>query len=83
MFHVSYIKHLLKKNPEIVRRWVNEVQEAVSSDHPMVQVRTMMILMFQMLILLWMNVSVPCYHRTLPYPENGPFGRVETGSKVQ
>uniref|UniRef100_A0A8R1TKQ9 Coatomer subunit gamma n=1 Tax=Onchocerca volvulus TaxID=6282 RepID=A0A8R1TKQ9_ONCVO len=29
--------HLLRKNPEVVRRWVNEVQEAVSSDNNMVQ----------------------------------------------
>ena len=29
--------HLLKKNPEVIRRWVNEVQEAVSSDNYMVQ----------------------------------------------
>lgn len=24
--------HLLRNNPEVVRRWANEVQEAVSSD---------------------------------------------------
>ncbi|VDD86241.1 unnamed protein product [Enterobius vermicularis] len=29
--------HLLKKNPEVVRRWANEVQEAVSSESNMVQ----------------------------------------------
>ncbi|EFO21327.1 coatomer gamma subunit [Loa loa] len=29
--------HLLRKNPEVVRRWANEVQEAVSSDSNMVQ----------------------------------------------
>lgn len=29
--------HLLKKNPEVVRRWANEVQEAVSSENGMVQ----------------------------------------------
>ncbi|VDN21078.1 unnamed protein product, partial [Gongylonema pulchrum] len=29
--------HLLRKNPEVVRRWSNEVQEAVSSDSNMVQ----------------------------------------------
>ncbi|OZC07543.1 coatomer subunit gamma family protein [Onchocerca flexuosa] len=29
--------HLLRKNPEVVRRWANEVQEAVSSDNNMVQ----------------------------------------------
>ncbi|KAI6206983.1 Coatomer subunit gamma [Aphelenchoides besseyi] len=29
--------HLLRKCPEVVRRWVNEVQEAVSSDNHMVQ----------------------------------------------
>ncbi|KUF95046.1 hypothetical protein AM588_10011058 [Phytophthora nicotianae] len=29
--------HLIKNNPEIVRRWVNEVQEAVNSTHDMVQ----------------------------------------------
>lgn len=29
--------HLIQNNPEIVRRWVNEVQEAVSSSHDMVQ----------------------------------------------
>lgn len=27
----------MKKSPEVVRRWVNEVQEAVSSDNHMVQ----------------------------------------------
>lgn len=29
--------HLIKSNPEIVRRWVNEVQEAVNSQNDMVQ----------------------------------------------
>ncbi|CAG9530937.1 unnamed protein product [Cercopithifilaria johnstoni] len=29
--------HMLRKNPEVVRRWANEVQEAVSSDSNMVQ----------------------------------------------
>lgn len=24
--------HLIRKNPEVVRRWANEVQEAVSSE---------------------------------------------------
>ncbi|VDO60573.1 unnamed protein product [Heligmosomoides polygyrus] len=30
-------KHLMKKSAEVVRRWANEVQEAVSSDNQMVQ----------------------------------------------
>ncbi|EYC22058.1 hypothetical protein Y032_0018g3689 [Ancylostoma ceylanicum] len=30
-------KHLMKKSAEVVRRWANEVQEAVSSDNNMVQ----------------------------------------------
>lgn len=29
--------HMLKKSPDVVRRWANEVQEAVSSDNHMVQ----------------------------------------------
>ncbi|CAD5220384.1 unnamed protein product [Bursaphelenchus okinawaensis] len=29
--------HLMKKSPEVIRRWANEVQEAVNSDNPMVQ----------------------------------------------
>ncbi|KAI1727601.1 coatomer gamma subunit appendage platform subdomain-containing protein [Ditylenchus destructor] len=29
--------HLMKKSPDVIRRWVNEVQEAVSSDNHMVQ----------------------------------------------
>ncbi|KAJ8047390.1 Coatomer subunit gamma-2 [Holothuria leucospilota] len=29
--------HLMKQNPDVVRRWVNEVQEAASSDNIMVQ----------------------------------------------
>lgn len=29
--------HLMSKSPEVVRRWANEVQEAVSSDNHMVQ----------------------------------------------
>lgn len=29
--------HLIKNNPEVVRRWVNEVQEAMNSAHDMVQ----------------------------------------------
>ncbi|KAF8072392.1 Coatomer subunit gamma [Scenedesmus sp. PABB004] len=29
--------HLIKNNGEIIKRWVNEVQEAVTSKHPMVQ----------------------------------------------
>jgi hypothetical protein len=29
--------HYIKSNPDIIRRWVNEVQEAVNSPHDMVQ----------------------------------------------
>jgi coatomer subunit gamma len=29
--------HLMKRSPEVVRRWANEVQEAVSSENHMVQ----------------------------------------------
>lgn len=29
--------HLMRKSPEVVRRWANEVQEAVSSENHMVQ----------------------------------------------
>ncbi|KAH7700508.1 gamma-coatomer protein, partial [Aphelenchoides avenae] len=29
--------HMLKKSPDVIRRWANEVQEAVSSDNQMVQ----------------------------------------------
>ncbi|MFH4981679.1 hypothetical protein AB6A40_008388 [Gnathostoma spinigerum] len=36
--------HLLKKNPEAIRRWANEVQEAVSSDSPMVQLHALALL---------------------------------------
>ncbi len=31
--------HLLRQNSEIVKRWTNEIQEAVQSKQPMVQVR--------------------------------------------
>jgi len=33
------MQHLAKVNPDVVKRWVNEAQEAVSSDNVMVQVR--------------------------------------------
>uniref|UniRef100_F1KV00 Coatomer subunit gamma n=1 Tax=Ascaris suum TaxID=6253 RepID=F1KV00_ASCSU len=33
--------HLLKKSPEVVRRWANEVQEAVSSESNMVQLHAL------------------------------------------
>lgn len=33
--------HLLRKSPEVVRRWANEVQEAVSSDSNMVQLHAL------------------------------------------
>jgi len=33
------LQHLLKPNFDVVKRWVNEAQEAVSSDNVMVQVR--------------------------------------------
>uniref|UniRef100_A0A5S6Q3T4 Coatomer subunit gamma n=1 Tax=Trichuris muris TaxID=70415 RepID=A0A5S6Q3T4_TRIMR len=29
--------HLLKKNSDCIRRWANEIQEAVNSDNPMIQ----------------------------------------------
>ncbi|KAE9556241.1 hypothetical protein FO519_000580 [Halicephalobus sp. NKZ332] len=29
--------HMMKKNPEVIRRWANEIQEAVSSENHMVQ----------------------------------------------
>lgn len=30
---------MMKKSADVVRRWVNEVQEAVNSDNQMVQVK--------------------------------------------
>ena len=32
------LQHLMKPNYDVVKRWVNEAQEAVSSDNTMVQV---------------------------------------------
>lgn len=38
--HVPYCpQHLLKCSFDVVKRWVNEAQEAASSDNIMVQVR--------------------------------------------
>ena len=34
----------MSKSPEIVRRWVNEVQEAVNSPHEMVQAHALSLL---------------------------------------
>ena len=34
---IFHIQHLLKQSPDVVKRWVNEVQEAASSDNIMVQ----------------------------------------------
>lgn len=34
-------QHLLKTSFDVVKRWVNEAQEAASSDNIMVQVRTL------------------------------------------
>lgn len=36
--------HLMKRSPEVVRRWANEVQEAVSSDNHMVQFHSLCLL---------------------------------------
>ncbi|KAK0405717.1 hypothetical protein QR680_018154 [Steinernema hermaphroditum] len=36
--------HLLKQSPEVIRRWANEIQEAVSHDHPMVQYHALVLL---------------------------------------
>ena len=36
---ISHILHLIKLNYDVVKRWVNEAQEVVSSDNTMVQVR--------------------------------------------
>jgi len=36
--HFMPFKHLMKPNYDVVKRWVNEAQEAVSSDNTMVQV---------------------------------------------
>ena len=33
-------QHLARQSPEVVKRWVNEAQEAVNSDNIMVQVST-------------------------------------------
>ena len=35
---VPLLQHLAKVSPDVVKRWVNEAQEAVSSDNVMVQV---------------------------------------------
>ena len=34
-----YLQHLSKTSHDVVKRWVNEAQEAVNSDNVMVQVR--------------------------------------------
>uniref|UniRef100_A0A183BZE2 Gamma-coat protein n=1 Tax=Globodera pallida TaxID=36090 RepID=A0A183BZE2_GLOPA len=36
--------HLMRKSPEVVRRWANEVQEAVSTDNHMVQFHALSLL---------------------------------------
>uniref|UniRef100_A0A1I7XYF9 Coatomer subunit gamma n=1 Tax=Steinernema glaseri TaxID=37863 RepID=A0A1I7XYF9_9BILA len=36
--------HLLKQSPEVIRRWANEIQEAVSHDNPMVQYHALVLL---------------------------------------
>ncbi|CAK5090891.1 unnamed protein product [Meloidogyne enterolobii] len=36
--------HLMKRSPDVVRRWANEVQEAVSSDNHMVQFHALSLL---------------------------------------
>ncbi|TKR82477.1 hypothetical protein L596_016197 [Steinernema carpocapsae] len=36
--------HLLKQSPEVIRRWANEVQEAVSHENPMVQYHALVLL---------------------------------------
>jgi coatomer protein complex subunit gamma len=36
--------HLLKINADIVRRWSNEIQEAINSSHPMVQFHALSLL---------------------------------------
>ena len=38
MIFLFYFQHLMKPNYDVVKRWVNEAQEAVSSDNTMVQV---------------------------------------------
>lgn len=36
--------HLMKTSPEVIRRWVNEVQDAVASSNPMVQFHALALL---------------------------------------
>jgi coatomer protein complex subunit gamma len=36
--------HYMKENPDLVRRWVNEVQQAVQSDEHMVQFHALALL---------------------------------------
>ena len=38
MVFIVLLQHLMKPNYDVVKRWVNEAQEAVSSDNTMVQV---------------------------------------------
>lgn len=38
MGFIVLLQHLMKPNYDVVKRWVNEAQEAVSSDNTMVQV---------------------------------------------
>lgn len=36
--HASFSQHMVKMSYDVVKRWVNEAQEAASSDNIMVQV---------------------------------------------
>lgn len=56
-------QHLLKCSFDVVKRWVNEAQEAASSDNIMVQVSKAVILKILRLVALSWPDSVDSYHR--------------------
>ena len=52
--HGLCLQHLLKSGNDVVKRWVNEAQEAVSSDNAMVQVCCICWPWYRYVVLCWL-----------------------------
>ncbi len=78
--NVFVLQHMVKMSFDVVKRWVNEAQEAASSDNIMVQVSELLAF-----VVLWVDgllvsikmgslSTVPCSGSSVPPEEKWPSG---------
>ncbi len=50
IFHYFPMQHMSRLQPDLVKRWINEVQEAANSDSIMVQVKFIRLYLFHNIV---------------------------------